>query len=169
MCCVMAMLIVLVFCLRINYIDANDKINVMALINLRQWINVAQLGTSKPSLSGRCPPIKDGTEPMPIPHKQPLNKRIRVCETKKPPKSPISRPPYQKKGHGKAPKDQNLDQTLSNQPNGTSDPMKSIKYQTGKFYQACRCIDSPRYTNLDLQFSEGSQFKALAYGKPAFL
>ena len=58
-------------CLLINYNDAFDKTNVMASINERQRSSVRTMGTSKPSLTGQCPPIKKGPNPIPYPHRHP--------------------------------------------------------------------------------------------------
>ena len=70
--CVCVCLFVCLFvCLLINYNDAFDRTNVMASISVRQRINVHTMGTSRPSLSCQCPPIKKGPDPIPYPHRHP--------------------------------------------------------------------------------------------------
>ena len=72
------------------------------MINVRQRITVAQLGTSKPSLSGQCPHIKEGPDPIPIPTNSPPKRRTKICETEKIEKiSNFAHPKYRKKATGK--------------------------------------------------------------------
>ena len=96
----------------------------MASINVRQRINVRIMGMSRPSLAGQCPPIKKGPDPIPFPHRHPpktTNKNLLNQENCHFRTSKIEKRPQE------SPKGQIFDRPLSNQPNKTKRPMKSMK------------------------------------------
>ena len=149
---VLAIMPCLFVCLLINYNDAFDRTNVMASINVRQRINVRIMGISRPSLAGQCPPIKKGLDPTPFPYRHPpktTNKNLRDQE-----KFPISHPKIEKRPQESS-KEQNPDRPLSNQPNKTMKPIKSMKNQSENFDQACHHWEPPRYTNPGLHSPNG--------------
>ena len=138
----------------------------MATINVRQRIDVRTMGTSRPSLTGQCPPIKKEPDPIPYPHRQPpktTNQNLRNQENCQ------FRTPKIEKRPRESPKGQNPDRPLIDHPNDSSEPIKSrIKPSVKRSNQACHHWETTPGQQSRSTFSFGSPLQALTHGKPTF-